>query len=167
MRQALPGLRLFCHERSRDRKASSAPVALRQLFPRSAVKARARPRDFLCMERESSHAAEKHSATNAMAEREVSKRSHAVAGNRRERHCWLTRLSRHVLGSVSSGEDLAGSTQPRKENWHRAGTSASVSLSVNVKTIMVTDLFRLFASGIAEQNVVDQPRAPDHRRDRD
>jgi hypothetical protein len=36
-----------------------------------------------------------------------------------------------------------------------------------VKTIMVTELFRLFASGIAEQNVVDQPRTPDHRRDRD
>ena len=94
-------------------------ISLRHLFPRSAVRARARPRDFLGMERESSHAAEKHSATHAMAEPEISQRSHAVGGNPRCRHCWVTRLSRHVLGSVSSAEDLAGSTQPREENWHR------------------------------------------------
>jgi hypothetical protein len=117
------------------------------------------------MERESSHAAEKHSATHAMAEPEVLKRSHAVGGNRRYRHCWVTRLSRigFRLERRSSGRFNAA---PRRK-LAPAGTSASLSLSVNVKTIMVTELFRLFASGIAEQNVVDQPRTPDHRRDRD
>ena len=142
-------------------------ISLRHLFPRSAVRARARPKGL-----------PRHGAGVVPRGRKAF--SNARDGGTRGLTTVPCRRRQPAMPSLLGNPSLTSRIGFRLERRRSgrfnaaprrklapAGTSASLSLSVNVTTIMVTELFRLFASGIAEQNVVDQPRTPDHRRDRD